>query len=201
MERAYNRCLTYSFFLRGRDLTGIDKVKKPVEWLHGLNASIRKSYVVDLGGWYPHVTNIDEHSFCFKLQKAMNPGEYLIFDPQPRVLRRFDLPGGLGKRYLSFNQVLLYHLEYYHWVVAKHFPFRFYGLYPLFMLYAFRFSARWFRHYSYYTDSVWMRNFGKKRGLRLYFLQELIKFPFLVIGILIGKKPKWDGQLPVPEGG
>jgi len=194
-EKAYKRCLTYSFFLRGRDLTGIDKVKKPVEWLHGLNASIRRSYVVKLGGWYPHVINIDEHSLCFKLRRAMKPEEYLMFDPQPVVLRRFDLPGGLGKRYLSLNRVLIHHLQYYHWVVGEYFPLRFYGLYPLFMLYVFRFAARWFRTYSHFVDSHWIRWFGAERGRRLYIFQEFLKFPFTVFRMLISKKPKWSGRL------
>jgi glycosyltransferase involved in cell wall biosynthesis len=194
-DMAYQRCLTYSFFLRGRDLTGIDKPKKPVEWLHGLNASIRRSYVVDLGGWYPYVDNIDEHSFCFKLRRILQPGEYLIFDPQPVVLRRFDLPGGLGKRYLSLHQVLVNHLLYYHRVVGKHFPLRYYSLYPFFMLYVFRFATRWFRTYSYFADSHWIRWFGAESGRRLYILQEFLKFPFTAFHVLISRKPKWSGQL------
>ena len=194
-DAAYDRCLTYSFFLRGRDLTGIDRPKNPVEWLHGMNASIRRSYVVALGGWYPYVTNIDEHSFCFKLRRALLPGEYLMFDPEPVVLRQFDIPGGLGKRYLTLNRVLVNHLQYYHWVVADYFPLRYYGLYPFFMIYNFRFATRWFRTFSHYSDSRWMRWFGMKVGRRLYILQELLLYPVIVIRLLVQKKPAWIGQL------
>lgn len=198
-QLAYDRCLTYSFFIRGRDLTGIDKIKKPVQWLHALNSSIRKSYVLELGGWYPFVQNSEEHSFCFKLRKAMKPGEYLMFDPQPQVLRRFDIPGGLGKRYLPLATLLTNQLRFYHRVVSESFPLRFYGLYPFFMIYIFRHIVRWFRVYSYYTDIIWLRWFGKKYGQRLYILQEFVKYPFLVLRVLIEKKPKWNGQLIFPK--
>lgn len=198
-QLAYKLCLTYSFFLRGKDFTGIDEVKKPVQWLHGLNASIRRSYVMRLGGWYPYINNFDEHSFCFKLQKVMKPHEYLMFDPKPVVLRRFDIPGGLGKRQLPLPKLLENQLIYYHRVVAKHYPIRFYSLYPIFMLYAFKYIISWFRGFSYYTDSIWFKWFEKKNALRLYFLQEFIKYPFLVIRVLFMKRPKWEGPLIIPK--
>lgn len=95
MERAYRRCLTLSFFLRGRVFTGIDRVKKPVQWLHGNNCSIRKSTIIELGGWYPHLeAGGEEHSLFYKFQKTKQPGEYLMFEPQPMILRRFDVMGG-----------------------------------------------------------------------------------------------------------
>jgi len=198
-QAAYERCLSYSFFLRGRDFTGIDKVKKPVQWLHGLNSSIRRSYVIELGGWYPYINNFDEHSFCFKLQKAMKKEEYLIFDPRPIVLRRFDIPGGLGKRYLPLTQLLKNQLLFYHRVVAKHYPFRFYLLYPIFNLYCFRYIIRWFRTFSYFEESYWFKWFNKKNALRLYYLQEFFKYPFLVFQSLFLKRPKWPAPLYISD--
>ncbi len=196
---AYKRCLTYSFFLRGRDFTGIDKAKKPVQWLHGLNASIRRSYVIELGGWYPYINNFDEHSFCFELQKKISPDEYLMFDPEPIVLRRFDIPGGLGKRYLPLSKLLDNQLLYYNRVVAKYYPFRFYLLYPLFSIYAFKYIIRWFKKFSYYNDAMWFKQFDRKTALRLYLLQEFVKYPFLAIKSIFIKRPKWDGPLYIPK--
>ena len=196
---AYERCLTYSFFLRGRDFTGIDKIKKPVEWLHGSNSSIRRSYVIELGGWYPYINNFDEHSFCFKLKKIMNSNEYLMFDPEPVVLRRFDIPGGLGKRYLSLTKLLKNQLLFYHRVVAKYYPIRFYFLYPLFNLYSFRYIIRWFRTFSYFNDSIWFKWFDKKNAMRLYFIQEFVKYPLLVFQSLFSRKPKWHAPLNISE--
>ena len=198
-QLAYKRCLTYSFFLRGRDFTGIDKIKKPVQWLHGLNSSIRRSYVIDLGGWYPYINNFDEHSFCFKLQKKLSPKEYLMFDPEPIVLRRFDIPGGLGKRYLPLSKLLKNQLLYYNRVVAKHYPIRFFLLYPLFSLYAFKYIIRWFRKFSYYDNSIWFKRFHKNNALRLYFIQEFFKYPFLALHSLFIKRPKWPEPLNISE--
>lgn len=200
VQRVYDRCLTYSFFLGSRGFCSIDKVKKPVQWLHGINASIRRSYVLKLGGWYPFVANFDEHSFCFKLQKEKKPGEYLMYDPKPQILRRFDIPGGLEKRYIPLTRILNNQLRFYHRVVSEYFPLRFYGLYPFFMFYIFRHTIRWFRKHSYYTNTIWMRWFGKKQGQRFYFLQEFVKYPFLVLRALVEKKPKWDGELTTPKG-
>jgi len=198
-QAAYERCLSYSFFLRGRDFTGIDKVKKPVQWLHGLNSSIRRSYVIELGGWYPYINNFDEHSFCFELKKAMKADEYLMFDPEPVVLRRFDIPGGLGKRHLSLTQLLKNQLLFYHRVVAKHYPIRFYILYPFFNLYSFRYIIRWFRTFSYFKDSIWFKWFKNNNALRLYFIQEFVKYPLLVFQAFFSKRPKWPAPLNISD--
>ncbi|MFQ6673445.1 MAG: glycosyltransferase family 2 protein [Fidelibacterota bacterium] len=194
-DLAYRRCLSYSFFLRGWDYTGIDRVKQPVEWLHGSNASVRKSYVVRAGGWYPYLSDFEEHSFAFALRRVMKPGEYLMFDPRPETVRRYNVPGGLERRRAPLSRLVRHHLEYYHWVVSKYFPFRFYLLYPLFMIHVFRFSRRWFLRYSRQKDNAWIRLFGKKYGMRLYILFELVKFPFSVASFVFRKRPKWSGSL------
>ena len=197
-KQAYRRCLTYSFFLRGRDYTYLDIAKKPVDWLHGLNASIRRTHVVKLGGWYPHVTSFDEHSFCFRLHKALKPEEYLMFDPKPQTRRRYNIEGGLGKRFKPFSELVINHLHYYHWVVRPHFPLRFFLLYPLIMLDAFHYSARWMRRHSRFTDSLWIRIFGLRIGHYFLILTEVLKLPFVSLWILTQKRPPWDGKLPPP---
>ena len=125
----------------------------------------------------------------------MQDGDYLMFDPEPVVLRRFDIPGGLGKRYLSLNTVVRNHLKFYHWVVAEQFPLRFYGLYPMFIIYAFRFAVRWFKTYSFFTDSRWMKWFGPGSGRRLYIWQEFFRLPFTALQLLMARKPAWSGRL------
>jgi hypothetical protein len=121
-----------------------------------------------------------------------------MFDPEPLVLRRFDIPGGLGKRFLPLTTLLVNQLQYYHRVVSEYFPFRFFGLFPLFMIYSFQYTTRWFRIYSYYKDSIWIQWFGDKHGQRLYIFQELVRFPILVLRTFFEKKPRWRGELTVP---
>ncbi len=196
MERAYDRCLTHSFLLRGRVFTGIARVKKPVEWLHGNNCSLRRERIVALGGWYPYLkTEGEEHSLYYKFQQTKMPGEYLMFDPQPIVLRRFDIPGGNDRRNISLHELLDNRMKYYHWVIAENFPLRFYGLYPIFMLHGFKMAARFYRRQSSFTDIFWIRWLGPKYGQYFYILQELVKFPFLALRYLLTKKPKWDGRI------
>ena len=194
-KRAYQRCLTYSFYKRGRDFTGIDQVKKPVEWLHGMNSSIRRSYILEIGGWYPHVTYFDEHSFNFKLRKALKPGEYLFFDPTPQAKRRYNISGGLDKRNSSFNSFLKSQMKYYHWVVAHHFPFRFFLLYPFVLLDSFIYSARWLRKHSRYSDKIWMPLLGTQAGQYVIIITGFIILPLLALRYLISPRPQWDGNV------
>ena len=196
VDHAYRRCLTISFMVRGRVFTGINTVKKPVEWLHGNNCSLRKLYILKLGGWYPYIQGAgEEHSLFFKFQKVKNPGEYLMFDPQPIVLRRFDMPGGVGRRMISLHTLLVHSMQYYHWVIGAHFPVRFYGLYPIFMLYGFHQQALFFYKISNFEDVFWKRWFGTHYGRKVYILSEFLKFPFLVLQFIFIRKPKWTGQI------
>lgn len=191
VDHAYKRCLTISFMGRGRVFTGINTVKKPVEWLHGNNCSIRKSCILKLGGWYPYIQGLgEEHSLYFKFQKEKKPGEYLMFDPQPIVLRKFDMPGGVGVRIIPLHNLLVHRMQYYHWVIGDHFPLRFYGLYLVFMLYGFHQSAQMFIKNSSFEDVFWQRWFGDKFSKYFYIVQELVLFPFMVLKFLIKPKPK-----------
>jgi len=187
-ERAYKSCLSYSFFLRGRDFTGIDKIKIPVQWLHGSNASIRRQYILDLGGWYPHLNDCEEHSFCFKLKRVLKRDEYLLFDPGPKCLRRYQIHGGIGRRSFAYSEIIEEWLKYYHWVVAKYYPFRFYGLYPLFMLYAFNFATRWYRIHNL-PKSQRERKFWKNGSWKREILKEMFKLPFSAGKFLILPRP------------
>lgn len=150
---------------------------------------------MELGGWYPFVPNIDEHSFCFKLQKVTQDDDYLMFDPLPVALRRLNIPGGLGKRAMPLNNVVKNHLKYYHWVVAVQFPLRFYCLYPLFMIYAFKFAVRWYKRYSYSTDSRSMRWLGPQARRWVEIRQAFLLLPFIALRLLLTRKPAWSGQL------
>jgi len=192
VDHAYERCLTVSFMGRGRVFTGINTVKKPVEWLHGNNCSIRKSCILNLGGWYPYIQGLgEEHSIYFKFQKEKKPGEYLMFDPQPIVLRKFDMPGGVGVRIIPLHNLLVHRMQYYHWVIGDYFPLRFYGLYFIFMLYGFHQSAQMFIKNSSFEDLFWQHWFGDRFSKYFYIVRELVLFPFMVLKFLIKPKPKW----------
>lgn len=200
MQKAYKRCLTLSFFLKGRTYTDINQVKQPVQWLHGNNSSIRRSLILKLGGWNPHiVSDHEEHSLFYKLRKNLQPDEYLKFDPEPKVLRRWNIVSGVGRRTMSLTRLLDHRLQYYHWVVSKYHPLRFYGLYPFFMLFTFHSAMNIFIRNFSFKDTFWIRVFGQRRGQYLYILQELVKFPFMVLRFLLTRNPTWDDQIVLPE--
>jgi len=185
MSKAYERCLTYSFFLKGRVFTGIEKPKKPVQWLHGSNASVRKEYIIKAGGWYPFLNDFEEHSFCFKIRKYMSSKDYFSFNPLAITLRRFTIEGGIGRRQFSFNEILSEKFKYYHWVVSKYFPFRFYLLYPFFIIYAIRYSIKSYRKNSAYKKS----NKNDK-----YFYHVLLS-PLIALKYLVMPTPPDNGPL------
>ena len=172
-----------------------------MQWLHGDNCSFRRNYIVKLCGWYPHVaTDHEEHSLYFKFHQAKAPGEYLKFDPQPVVLRRFDMPGGAERRSVSLRALLIHRLQSCHWVVGTHFPLRFYGLYPVFMLSSFRIAARHLLKGSQFSNIFWIRWFGAKPGKYLYILQEFLLFPIMILRFLLGRKPTWDNRITTVDG-
>ena len=195
-QKAYDRCLSLSFLLHGRVFTGINKVKKPVEWLHGNNCSIRKNTIIKLGGWYPFIDGAgEEHSLFYKFQNKKISNEYLMFNPEPTVYRRFNIAGGVARRSVNLRTLLIHRMQYYHWVISTHFPIRFYCLYPIFMLYGFKVSTRYLRKNSSYEHVFLTKLFGPLFGQKIYFLMEFIHYPILVIKYLLKKKPHWDGIL------
>jgi len=196
MERAYSKCLTITLFMRGRVFTGIEREKKPVQWLHGNNCSLRRETIIKLGGWYPHVkSDHEEHSLYFKFHKSKKTGEYLKFDPIPTVLRRFKIAGGVERRTISLRELLDHRLRFCHWVIGVEFPWRFYGLYPLFMISSFRIAARHLRKGSEFTDVYWIHKLGLTWGKRFYIWQELILFPLMIARFLLSPRPQWDGDI------
>lgn len=134
-------CLRYSFLKmpRGRVRHGIRI--HGVTQLAGTNASVRKSAVVRAGGW-DHERDHDEDSFNFRFERVKGPGEYFAYDPKPAILRRLDIPGGVGRRQASFLDSLGSELRFSHGVVRRYFPLRFWSLYPVYVFLALQKAAR-----------------------------------------------------------
>jgi glycosyltransferase involved in cell wall biosynthesis len=110
--------------------------KRDITCLPGTNTSVRRSLIERIGGWDEGIPMHEEQSFAIKFQKMRRPGEYLVFDPNPLILRRTNLPGGLDRRTRSdwFAHELEARLFYYEHVVGHYFPHRYRLLYPLFVL-------------------------------------------------------------------
>jgi glycosyltransferase involved in cell wall biosynthesis len=140
--RNHRLCLRYSWLkmprgrtYHGRRLVGVTQVA-------GTNASIRRSAIVRTGGWDDE-TDHDEDSFNFRFARVKRDGEYLAYDPRPAILRRLDVPGGLGRRQQSVYARLRSELRFSHAVIRRYYPWRFWMLYPLYVIVA---VQRAFRH-------------------------------------------------------
>lgn len=128
-------CLRYSWLKMPRGRVRHGTPLRGVTQVAGTNASIRRSAIERAGGWDDEPDH-DEDSFNFRFARVKRPGEYFAYDPRPVILRRLDIPGGVGRRQASFGDRLRAELRFSHGVVRRYFPLRFWGLYPLYVLLA-----------------------------------------------------------------
>jgi cytochrome bd-type quinol oxidase subunit 1 len=103
----------------------------------GSNTSLRRSLCERAGGWDEGLSHGEESSLYFRYQRVKQPGEQLIYDPEPVVWRRTNVEGGLDRRTRPrwYLQELDSRARFYLRSVAYYFPWRFW---PIFFLYPFR---------------------------------------------------------------
>jgi len=140
-HKNHRLCLRYSWlkFPRGRTyhshrIVGVTQVA-------GTNASIRRSAIERGGGWDDE-TDHDEDSFNFRFARVRRDGEYFAYDPGPAILRRLDVPGGLGRRQQSVAARLRSELRFSHGVIRRYHPWRFWALYPAYVFCALERACR-----------------------------------------------------------
>jgi glycosyltransferase involved in cell wall biosynthesis len=132
MARARENVMSYSWLKWQRCYAQTDR-RAIVEGIHGTNAAIRRSALVRFGLWDTCCRIEDESSLCFRLLRGKRPDEYVLFDPEPAIVRRIDLPGGLGKREMSSLQFGARLFEYLHNIVGHYHRHRFVALYPAYV--------------------------------------------------------------------
>lgn len=131
-KRARRMCLSYDFFGYPNVYCRLDERVDKVDWLHGGNASVRRSFIERVGGWQGNMVDHEEHSFAFRLVKILRGKQRLIFDPTPVVLRRKDIPGGLDRRAQTPFEFFFLWFIYVHRIVARYRPFRVILLYAVY---------------------------------------------------------------------
>ena len=156
-RRALSRCLSYNFFGYPQVYCRLDEGVDPVEWLHGGNASIRRSTIEAVGGWDEYFQDHEEHSFALALASKLSAGQRLIFNPSPVILRRKNITGGLDRRFQSTGLIYQNTFVYLHRLVSKYFPFRFIALYPLYLILMTFVTVRWI-----WKDSHQHKTFGTR---------------------------------------
>ncbi len=129
-------------------------VRKPVDSVHGGNVSLRRTAIVRAGLWDECTPVEDELSFNYRLRARLAPGEYLVFDPSPKMLRRFDVPGGMDKRYQSVVHFSRRIFVFLHQIVAHYLPWRFILLYPAYLALLWILAVDWIWDDSHAHQSV-----------------------------------------------
>jgi glycosyltransferase involved in cell wall biosynthesis len=110
--------------------------KERIDYLIGSNASVRRSLIERIGGWDEGIPMNEEQSFAIKFARERRKGEMFVFDPNPLMWRRTDVPGGLDRRRGDdwHMRELEARLFYYKHVVGYYFQRRYRILLPLFWL-------------------------------------------------------------------
>jgi len=124
-------CLSYSFLGTPYTFCRFDERVERVDWLHGGNASIRRSIVEELGGWDAEFVDHEEHSLCVRL-RPLRKTHRLVFDPDARMLRRKNIEGGIGRRGASLHDSFRRDVQYYHRIAKALLGWRFYLLLPVY---------------------------------------------------------------------
>jgi glycosyltransferase involved in cell wall biosynthesis len=140
-QRNHRLCLRYSWLKFPRGRTYHSRRIVGVTQVAGTNASIRRSAIERGGGWDDE-TDHDEDSFNFRFARVRREGEYFAYDPSPAILRRLDVPGGLGRRQQSVAARLRSELRFSHGIIRKYHPWRFWALYPAYVFCALERACR-----------------------------------------------------------
>lgn len=131
--RNHRLCLRYSWLKMPRGRTYHSQRLRGVTQVAGTNAAIRRSAIERCGGWDDE-TDHDEDSFNFRFAAIKSAQEYFAYDPRPAILRRLDVPGGLGRRQQTVYARLRAELRFSHGVIRRYYPWRFWALYPVYVL-------------------------------------------------------------------
>jgi hypothetical protein len=128
--------LSYGPFQKPRVFPGSPTRKVGIEWLTGGNSSLRREVWERAGGWDEFLRYHNEHSLFLRLARVRRPGEYLLYDPEARMIIRRDVPGGLDHRTRAdLHERVDTLARYYFWLVGRYHPVRIFGLLPLFFPY------------------------------------------------------------------
>lgn len=145
VRRAERLVLSYVPILMYQQCYHYVEVERPVRvaTVQGGNVSLRRAALDRFGLWDECTRIEDELSFNYRLRARKRADEYLLYDPDALMLRRFDVPGGMNKRYMpvtSFGERLF---EFLHNIIGHYFKARFVLLYPAYVVLLFGVCCGW----------------------------------------------------------
>jgi glycosyltransferase involved in cell wall biosynthesis len=134
MARARRDVLSFNLLKWQRCYARAD-ARKRVDSLMGGNAAIPRRTLERFGLWDECTPIEDEPSLAFRIARGKGDDEYLVFDPEPKMIRRLDARGGMAKRSLSGTAYAQRTFTFLHNIISHYFPLRFVLLYPLYFVF------------------------------------------------------------------
>jgi len=142
VERARRNVLSFNILKWQRVYARID-VKKEVESLMGGNAAIPRRTLERFGLWDECTPIEDEPSLAYRINAGKADDEYMLFDPNVKMIRRLDVPGGMAKRTMSGPRYAKRVFTFLHNIVGHYFPRRFALLYPAYIYFVGYHCLQW----------------------------------------------------------
>jgi glycosyltransferase involved in cell wall biosynthesis len=132
LERARRDVLSFNVLKWQRVYARTD-LKKRVESLMGGNAAIPRRTLERFGLWDECTPIEDEPSLAYRITRGKRADEYLLFDPDVKMIRRLDVPGGMAKRTMGGPTYARRVFTFLHNIIGHYFPLRFALLYPAYI--------------------------------------------------------------------
>jgi hypothetical protein len=153
--------------------------------VHGTGGAYRRSVFERLGGWDEDTPIEDETSLGIRMKRGLTDGEYVAFDPRAKLLRGFEIAGGLDKRRNTTGRYFARFMTFVHTILGRYYPVRVRLLWPAYVFGAWRFTVGWI-----WDDSMAHQTFGSRLlgtlaltvALPYYAIKALVQIP-------LGKAP------------
>ncbi|MBE7450673.1 MAG: glycosyltransferase [Kofleriaceae bacterium] len=179
---ARSRCMRFSRLLRlPTTYPRYDHAVDRVDYVHGTGGAYRRTVFERFGGWDEDTPIEDETSLGIRVSRGLAAGEYLCFDPTPRLRRRMDLGGGLAKRKAGAAGFYRRFMTFVHNILGRYHPTRVRALYPLYVLAGWWWTCAWIFVDSHAHDTWWRRLAGAAAftvTLPYHATRHLLKAPF-----------------------
>ena len=156
LARARRDVLSFNILMWQRVFARTDQ-RKRVQSLMGGNAAIPRRTLERFGLWDECTPIEDEPSLAYRINAGKSPDEYLLFDPDAKMIRRLDVPGGMAKRTMSGPRYAKRVFEFLHNIVGHYFPVRFVLLYPAYFYMCAYHVTQWIC-----SDSIKHRTLGQR---------------------------------------
>jgi glycosyltransferase involved in cell wall biosynthesis len=181
---AASRCMRFSPVLKlPRTYPRYDAHVAPVDYVHGSGGAYRRSVFTRFGVWDTDTPIEDETSLGIRISRGLEPGEYLCFDPRPRLRRRLDLEGGLAKRTMSSRRFFERFMRFVHAILGRYYPTRVRLLYPAYAFFGLIWTFVWI-----WADSMSHKSFAQRLGGSLLFFLVWPLCALVALRVPFGKR-------------